>query len=154
MYRLLIIIELCFVLVTVSACCGPAAELVPVYVEKTPVEVVGGYSIGRPRRSGLRLYGIAYECKDDPGATRYPTVVEQSVVKIGWNEEYIIGERHPQEAVIFAKPDASNPTWFVIVVESNAVHKNLSYERFEELVNDLRIPIVEMQDALDVYRHE
>jgi hypothetical protein len=114
---------------------------------------VGGYALGRTLFSGVRLYGRGYECRDDPGATCYPRVIEETVVKIGWSEEYIIGERHPQEAVIFAKPDASNPTWFVIVVDSNTVYKNLSRERFVELVGDLGISTIEVQDALDVYRH-
>ena len=137
-----------------ACCCGPAAELVPVYVEKTPVEVVGGYSLGRPRLSGLKLYGQAYGCRDDPDATCYPTVVEESVVRIGWDEQYIIGERHPQEAVIFAMPDASNATWFIVVVESNEVHEDLSSEAFVTLLDSLSIPDIEVRDAVDVYRNK
>jgi hypothetical protein len=54
------IFALFLLLITVSACCGPAAELVPVYVEKTPIAVVGRYSLGRPILSGLRLYGAEH----------------------------------------------------------------------------------------------
>jgi hypothetical protein len=148
------IFALFLLLVTVSACCGPAAELFPVYVEKTPIAVVGGYSLGRPILSGLRLYGAEHGCYDDPKATCYPTVIEGSVVKIGWDDKYIIGERYPDKDAIFAKPDASNPTWFVIVVESNAVYEDLSYDEFAELLGKLGIPNLEMRNAMDVYRHK
>jgi hypothetical protein len=77
------ILLLCFLLLAASACCGPAAELVPVYVEKTPAAIVGGYMLGKPSSSGLKLYGKQYPCYDDPKATCHPTIVEQNVVKIG-----------------------------------------------------------------------
>jgi len=137
-----------------ACCCGPAAELVPVYVEKTPAEIVAGYSLGRPALSGLSLYGQAYSCRDDPDATCYPTVVEPSVVRIGWNGQYIIGERHPRKALVFATPDAQNSTWFIIVVESNVVHEGLSYEEFAILLGSLGIPHIELRDAMDVYRNK
>jgi hypothetical protein len=146
------ILLLCFLLLAASACCGPAAELVPVYVEKTPVEIMGGYMLGKPSSSGLRLYGKQYPCYDDPKATCYPTIVEQSIVKIGWNQDYIIVERHPREAVIFATPDARNPTWAIIAVASGAVYRDLSYEELTEHLETLHIPHIGMQDAMDVYK--
>ncbi|NIV39571.1 MAG: hypothetical protein GWN58_62225 [Anaerolineae bacterium] len=142
-------------LVTLFACCcGPAAELVPVYVEKTPVEIVGGHALGRPALSGLRLYGEAYKCRDDPSATCYPTVIKQSVVRIGWDEEFILGERHPREAWIFATPDASHATWFIIVVETSAVYEDLSQEEFAQRLRDLGVPSIELRDAMDLYRQK
>jgi hypothetical protein len=42
-------------------CCCFAAELVPIYVEKQPVEIVGGYSIGKTALSGLEFYGPSYQ---------------------------------------------------------------------------------------------
>jgi hypothetical protein len=140
-------------LMVVSACCGPAAELVPVYVEKTPVEIVGGYTLGRSALSGLKLYGKAYKCFDDPSATCYPTIVEESVVRIGWDEDYILVERHPREAVVFATPDTGNPTWFIVVIASDSVYADLSHEEFTERLDALGVPRIGMQDAMDVYKH-
>jgi hypothetical protein len=137
-----------------TACCGPAAELIPVYVEKTPVEVSGGYAIGKAWLGTLQLYGHAYECRDDSSATCYPTLVEETVVKIGWNQDYIVGERHPRDLTGFSKPDASNPAWFIIVVDSATVYQDLVYDEFVRLAGELDIPRIEMQDAKDVYRRE
>jgi hypothetical protein len=134
--------------------CGPAAELVPVYVERTPVELAGGYSLGRPALGGLHLYGKAYPCYDDPSATCYPTIVEQSVVKIGWDDRYILVERHPLNPVIFATPDATNPSWFVVVLSSGRVHEHLSYAEFTGLIESLGIADIDMQDAMEVYRQK
>jgi hypothetical protein len=125
---------------------------VPVYVEKTPVEIAGEYSLGKPDLGGLQLYGKAYKCYDDPSATCYPTIVEQSVVNIGWDENFILVERHPLDTYIFATPDAANPSWFIIVLSSDTIYDNLSHERFTELIKTLNIPKIEMQDAMDVYR--
>jgi hypothetical protein len=135
----------------ITFCCF-ASELVPLYVEKTPVEIGDGYSLGKPALSGLRLCGIPYACYDDPSATCYPTIVEQSVVKIGWDENFILVERHPLETLIFATPDATNPSWFIVVISSGIVYENLSYKVFDELIKTLGIRDIEMQDALNVYK--
>lgn len=138
-------------LIAILFCCF-ASELVPVSVERPPVEIAGGYSLGRPTLGGLKLYGKTYKCYDDPSATCYPTVVDQSVVKIGWDDNFILIERHPLDTVIFATPDATNPSWFIIILSSNTVYDNLSYEKFTELIKTLKIPEIELQDAMDVYK--
>ena len=142
-----------FLLLAASASCGPAAELVPVPVEKMPVEIVGGYTLGRPPLSGLKLYRNEHSCDDDPSATCYPTIIGESVVKIGWNRDYVVVERHPRQAVIGATPDASNAKWVIIVAASHSVYGNLSYEEFTERLDALRIPHSGMQDAMDVYKY-
>ncbi len=133
-------------------CCGPAWELVPAIVEKTPVKIIDGYSLGKPAGSGLRLYGKSYPCKDDPSAACYPTIVEQSVVKIGWNDDFILVERHPLDTYIFATPDAANPSWFIVVLASKKVYRDLPYEEYTELIKTLNVPHIEMQNAIDVYK--
>lgn len=132
-------------------CCF-ALELTHVYVEKTPVEIIDGYSLGKPAKSGLDLYGKAHTCYDDPSATCYTPIVKQSVVKIGWDENFILVERHPLDTWIFATPDATNPSWFIIDLSSDTVYDNLSYEKFTELIKTLGVPDIKMQDAMDVYR--
>ena len=139
--------------IILSACiCGPAAELVPVYVEKPPVEIIAEYSLGKPALGGLRLYGKAYDCRDDPDARCYPTVVEQSVVKIGWNDDFILVERHPLDTYILATPDSTSPAWFIIALSSSTVYKDLSYEQFIDLMESLDIPDFEMHNAMDIYK--
>ena len=51
-------------------------------------------------------------------------------------------------------PDASNATWFIVVVESNEVHEDLSSEAFVTLLDSLSIPDIEVRDAVDVYRNK
>ena len=131
-------------------CCF-AGELLPGYVEKTPVEVIGGYSLGKPTGSGLSLYGPAYQCRDDPRATCYPTVVDQSVVKIGWNDDFILVERHPRDTYIFATPDATIASWFIINLSSGTVYKDLSYEEFSEIIAKLEIRDIELQEPREIY---
>ena len=141
-------------LVMVFCCCCFASELVPVYVEKDPVELASGYSLGRPSLSGLKLYGKAYKCYDDPSATCYPTIIEPSVVKIGWNDRFIIGERHPLDNVIFSTPDAMNPSWFIIVLQSDTISIDLSQEEFNSMLETMQISNLEMEDAMDVYKQK
>jgi hypothetical protein len=136
---------------TVIVFCCFAGELLPGYVEKTPVEVIGGYSLGKPTGSGLSLYGPAYQCRDDPRATCYPTVVEQSVVKIGWNDDFILVERHPRDTYIFSTPDATIASWFIINLSSGTVYKDLSYEEFSELIAKLEIRDIELQEPREIY---
>ena len=142
---------LSLVLVAILSSCF-ASELVPVSVERSPVEIADGYSLGRPTLGGLKLYGKSYKCYDDPSATCYPTVVDQSVIRIGWDDNFILVERHPLDTVIFATPDAENPSWFIVVLSSNTVYDNLPREKFTELIKTLKIPEIEMQDAMDVYK--
>ena len=72
--------------------------------------------VGKPLLSGLKLYGKAYKCYDDPSATCYPTIIDQDVVELGWNDNFIIGVRRPCDDVIISIPEATNPSWFIIVV--------------------------------------
>lgn len=87
------------------ACCF-AAELIPVYVEKDPVSIVEGYSLGKPAWSGLELYGPSYEYE---GKAKYPVVSGPNVAEIGWNDEVIVVKQHYRDSWIFATPDVANP---------------------------------------------
>jgi hypothetical protein len=137
-------------LMVIIFCCF-AGELLPEYVEKTPVEIIDGYSLGKPTGSGLSLYGPAYTCRDDPRATCYPTVVDQSVVRIGWNDDFILVERHPRDTYIFATQDATIASWYIINLSSGTVYKDLSSEEFSELIEKLEIPAIELQDPMAIY---
>jgi len=136
-----------FAFITISLCCCFAAELVPVHVED-PVEIVGGYSIGKPALSGLKLYGPSYNCEGD---RCYPTVVEPNVVEIGWNDELIVVEQYYRDTGIFSTPDAANPKWFVIFVASHQVYYDMSNKEFLELKEKLGIPELRMLKAVEVY---
>lgn len=131
-------------------CCGPAAELVPVYVET--VEIIGGYSLGKPALGDLKFYGISYPCYDNSTEICYPTIADESIAKIGWDESYIIVKRFPREPILFSKPDTVNPTWFIVVLSTNTVYKDLTQEEFKALVKSLNIPPLEIQDAVKVYK--
>jgi hypothetical protein len=137
-------------LMLVIFCCF-AGELLPAYVEKTPVDVIDGYSLGKPTGSGLILYGPSYKCRDDPRATCHPTIVDQSVVKIGWNDDFILVERQPRDTYIFATPDATLASWYIIDLSSGTVYKDLSSEQYSELIAQLEIPDIEMQAPMDIY---
>jgi hypothetical protein len=137
-------------LMVIIFCCF-ATELVPAYVEKTPVEVIDRYSLGKPTGSGLILYGPAYKCQDDPRATCYPTVVDQSVARIGWNDDFILVERHPRDTYIFATPDPTIASWYIINLSSGTVYKDLSSEEFSELIEKLEIPAIELHDPVAIY---
>ena len=141
---------LAFSLTMIIFCCF-ASELLPGYVEKTPVEIIDGYSLGKPTGSGLSLYGPAYKCRDDARATCYPTIVDQSVVKVGWNDDFILVERHPRDTYIFATPDATIASWFIIDLSSGSVYKDLSSEEFSEFIATLEIPAIEMQEPVEIY---
>jgi hypothetical protein len=138
------------VFATISLCCF-AAETVPVYVERTPVDIVGGYSLGRTPLGGLQLYEPPYDPQDGLGLA-YHAVAEQAVVSIGWNEDFIVAERHPLGYVLGDRPDSSHPEWYVVVVSTGEVRTSYSYDRFLNLRAELGVPdSIEMRDARKVY---
>jgi len=138
----------------ILCCCGPAAELVPVYLERTPVQIVGGYSIGIPRGGGLQLYQAPYDPGDGMGLA-YHAAVEQSVVKIGWNEDFILVERHPLGHWIRDQPDSSHPEWYIVDVSTGLVQCSYSYDAFLRSREKLGVPdTIEMRDAREVYGGE
>lgn len=133
-----------------SFCCF-AAELVPPMLERDPVNIVGGYSLGRVRLGGLELYGTPYEPADGIGIA-YPTVVEQEIVRIGWNRDFILMEQHPLGHTSRATPDASNAKWHIVDVTTGRTYRYLSYEDFLLMREKLGIPdAIEMRSAHEVY---
>ena len=122
-------------------CCCPGEYFEPI-LERDPVPIVGGYSLGRPLGGDLQLY--------EPGLY---AIVEQSVVRIGWDEEFILVEQHPHGGWILDKPDTSNPRWHIIVVSTGKHFSWRSYDDFLFLRDvALRVPkTLEMRDAREVY---
>ena len=113
----------------------------PIFVLK-PVHIVGGYSLGRPPGGDLQLY--------EPGAS---AIIEQSVIRIGWDEEFILVEQYPLERPIVGVPDAHNPSWHIIVVSTGEHFTWQTYDDFmyfRDVV--LQVPdTIEMRNARDVY---
>jgi hypothetical protein len=137
----------------VFCCCGPAAELAPIYLERAPVEIVGGYSIGRSWGGYLELLEPPCDPQDGTGRLGYRTVVEQAVVKIGWDQQFILVEQHPHSGWILGKPDSSNPRWHIIVVSTG---KHFSWRTYDDFVflrdRVLHVPdTIQMRDAEEVY---
>jgi hypothetical protein len=127
--------------------------LVPVSVERTPVPITGGYTLGRPPRSELKLYDPSYPCFDDPEATCYPTVVDEAVVSIGWDSNYIIVERHPRDKVLLATPDSSAASWFIISISTGKTYADLSWEEFTDLRQQLDLSEIQINNAMDKYHN-
>ena len=73
------------------------------------------------------------------------------MVKVGWNDDFILVERHPRDTYIFATPDATIASWFIIDLSSGSVYKDLSSEEFSELIATLEIPDIEMQEPMEIY---
>ena len=49
---------------------------------------------GREPLGGLELYEPPYDPQDGMGLAYHP-VVQQALVRIGWDEDFILAERHP-----------------------------------------------------------
>jgi hypothetical protein len=132
-------------------CCGPAAEIAfPPTVERHPTELSGGYSLGRVYLGGLELFGPPHVSDE---YFSYSTVVDQAVVRIGWDEDFIVVERHPLGHTIGDQPDSSHPEWHIVVVSTGEVHTTYSYDAFLTLRDQWGVPdSIEMRDASDVYR--
>jgi len=144
-----------FVIGAVFLCCF-AAELVPVYLERTPVQIVGGYSVGRNPLGALQLYEPPYEPQDEAVRLAYPVVVQEALVRIGWDEDFILVERHPLppelERTLTDQPDSSRPKWYIVVVSTGEVHTTWSFDKFLTWKAELGVPdTIEMRDARQVY---
>jgi hypothetical protein len=137
-----------FIIAAVILCCF-AAELVPVYVERTPIPIVGPYSLGRCMWCGLELYRSS---DPDPGEGRtYDVVVGDAVVRIGWDDQFVVAERHPHEPSP-SQPDSAHPEWYIIVVSTGEVHTSYRYETFARAAEKMGVPdTIEMRDARQVY---
>ena len=127
---------------TVLLCCSAGDFFQTPILLRDPVHIAGGYSLGRPLGCDLELY--------EPG---YFTAIEQAVVKIGWDEEFILVEQHPRSGWIVGEPDSSNPRWHIIVVSTG---KHFSWRSYDDslFLRDvaLRVPdTIEMRDAREVY---
>ena len=132
---------------------GPWAELVPVSLERGPVQIVGEYSVGRVPLSGLELYKPPYDPRDGGGLS-YPIAVREALVRLGWDEDFILAERHPLplEPATTDQPDSSHPEWYIVVVSTGRVHTSYSYDAFLTLREEFGVPdTIEMRDARQVY---
>jgi len=139
-----------FLVATALLCCF-AAETVPVYLERAPVQIVGGYSVGRAPLGGLELYEPPYDPKDGMGLA-YHRVVEQALVRIGWDDKYILAERHPLGHTMGDQPDSSHPKWYIVVVSTGEVRTSRSSDRFLDLRAELGVPdSIQMRDARKIY---
>jgi len=132
-------------------CCEPAAEVLPALLERERVHIVGGYSLGGWRGSGLELYEPPYDPMDGAGLA-YDGVVEQTVVTIGWDEDFILIERHPPRVTFLHEPSTWHPEWYIVVVSTGEVQSRGSYDAFIRLREELGVPdSIEMRDAREVY---
>ena len=117
--------------------------------ERTPVEIVGGYSLGRPALGGLRLYLPPEPSDDGQGSW-----VEEAIVRIGWNEDFILIERHdlPLRRGLWQPLDFSHPEWHIIVVSTGEGSIRHSHDYFLKERARRGVPdSIEMRDARQVY---
>jgi hypothetical protein len=138
-----------FVAAGVALCCF-AAELVPLPVERDPVEIVGSYSLGKTQGGRLQFYGPTYI--DENGVLRYRIVADEEVVRIGWDEDFILVEQHPVYDHFGTPPDPFLRKWYVVVVSTGREYHDLSYEDLLRVSDRLHVPAtIEMRDARGVY---
>ena len=144
-----------FVIAAIVLCCccmGPWAETVPIYVERTPIPIVDPYSLGRCMWCALELYRPSAPDLGEGGT--YHVLVDGAVVRIGWDDEFILIERHPlpPDYAMTDKPDSAHPEWYIIIVSTGEVRTSRSYDRFLDLRAELGVPdSIEMRDARKVY---
>jgi hypothetical protein len=136
-------------------CCGePAAEVLPALLRRDRVDIVGGYSLGGWLGDDLELYKPPYFDPRDGTLLAYEAVVEQTVVTIGWDEDFILIERYPPRVGFLHEPIVRHPEWYIVVVSTGEVQRALSCNEFLRLREQLGVPdSIELHDATEVY-HE
>ncbi len=66
-------------------------------------------------------------------------IIPAMVVAYGWNDDFIIAQRHPQ-LENSTQVDSSVTEWYILVVAERAVHGPLTAAEFEQLRQDLSVP--------------
>jgi hypothetical protein len=134
-------------------CCGePTAEVLPALLRRDRVDIVGGYALGGWLGSGLELHKPPYPDPRDGTLLAYDAAVEQTVVTIGWDEDFILIERYPPRVGFLHEPTIWHPEWYIVVVSTGEVHRASSCDEFVRLREELGVPdSIEMRDARDVY---
>ena len=76
-----------------------------------------------------------------------------TVVRIGWDDEFILVERHPLEPWMTDQPDSSHREWYLVVVSTGDARFSRSYDRFLGFMTEEGVPdTIEMRDARQVFR--
>jgi len=132
--------------------CRSSGEFFSPILDTDPVHIVGGYSIGRSLGCGLELLESAYSPQNSSGPLGYRTVIEPSVVRIGWDEEFIMVEQHFLPHCLGDRPNG-DPRWHIIVVSTGKHYSWRTYDDFVSLRDRvLHVPdTIEMRDADEVY---
>ncbi len=74
------------------------------------------------------------------GGNRGHSVVPSTVFVYGWNDDFIIAQRHPQFPDDFRRIDTSITHWYLIEVGTKTVHGPLSEDTFNKLRVELKVP--------------
>jgi len=73
------------------------------------------------------------------------------VVNIGWDEDFILIERH-ELIDDFPEQYSSHPLWYALVVSTGEVQSAYTHDEFVHLRKEMGIPdTIEMRDARQVY---
>ena len=120
--------------------------------ERTPVEIVGGYSLGRACLYGdLMLYEPPNHPKDHWGEGCV-LVFRPVVVNIGWDEDFILVERYTLLDDLPFEVSKSHPVRYILVVSTGEVRYATSHDEFLHLRKEMGVPdAIEMRDAREVY---
>jgi hypothetical protein len=85
----------------------------------------------------------------------YHVLVRGAVVRIGWDDEFILVERHPLplESARTDQPDSSQREWYLVVVSTGDARFSRSYDRFLGFMTEEGVPdTIEMRDARQVFQ--
>lgn len=74
------------------------------------------------------------------GGNRSHSVVPSTVFVYGWNDDFIIAQRHPRFWDDFRRIDTSITHWYLIEVGTKTVHGPLSEDAFNKLRVELKVP--------------
>jgi len=91
-------------------------------------DLTGDYAVWAPD-----LLAQAAVVQKIPETSSGTVVIPPMVVAYGWNDDFIIAQRHPDL-------DSSVTEWYILVIAERAVHGPLTAAEFTQLRQDLGVP--------------
>jgi hypothetical protein len=97
-------------------------------------DLTGDYAVWAPD-----LLTQAAVVQKIPETSSGTVIIPAMVVAYGWNDDFIIAQRHPQ-LENSTQVDSSVTEWYILVIAEHAVHGPLTAAEFTQLRQDLGVP--------------
>lgn len=97
-------------------------------------DLAGDYAVWAPD-----LLTQAAVVQKIPESSSGTVVIPAMVVAYGWNEDFILAQRHPQQNGS-TQVDSRVTEWYILVIAERAVHGPLTAAEFAQLRQDLGVP--------------